>query len=759
MTPRFDQKTTTAVYDRVIRACLLLTIGLVPIFFLPLTTDPLETNKIALLAVLMCVAGGAWLLRSILARAPMKKVPIAVPILAFLVCAGVATIFSWFRYRSLVGESGGYAQSLISTVLFLAFFFFLTQTFTKRDLPNVLGAFLLSGTIIALLNFFQVFGWYVFPWSFTQVVSFSALANSPLTLCFFLALLGLFAFMKFLRLQSMEQKTHGDRMKRTLLVPLMILCLFLLSVYDNPIGWYTVIVGLVLLLIVVNAAMKTAPPVYFILPALVLGVALLGLFVNTQPLFQANIPSDVQLPVRYGSQITWEAVKDRPLFGFGQGTYAAVFSAYRPIEYNDTAFSSVRFVKSSNEWFQSVASIGVLGTLAFAVVLFFALLRQWRSFRTVQPGDAWWWYHAGVFIGSVLLVALLFFTVWNVVLAIMLWLFLGAGVVLEDLRPQAVRPGQGGSPGSPVLSLIFALFVIVVVVFAYYGGRWYAADVQSGKANEILAAQESLDDIRSHIARAISLNPYEQRYAFDLAQNLLVQAQLAAQAENPDVNQIRTFLTAAFASAASGREKYPAFSGTHEAFATTGAGIDALTQTLSPETETAFLTALEKEPTNPGLAMSLGQYYLTYGQTLQGDEKKEERDGMYAKALAQYVSAQKLQTNPVNATLNAALVLRLQEKGTEAIAMVEDLAAKNPSNIDVLFNLAEQYRLDEKGADAKSTYQSIVNLFPGHSDAHFRLGEIAEKAGDTATARAEYEAVLQLNPGNTSVKEKLDSLP
>lgn len=760
MTPRFELKTDNTVYDRVIRWCLLLAVGLIPIFFLPLTTDPVEMNKIALFAVLMCVATGAWLLRAILTRAPVKRVPVAIPLLAYLLCAVLATVFSWYRYRSLVGETGSYAHSLISTILFVAFFFFLTQTVQKRDLPKFLGALLISGALLLLFNFFQVFGWFLFPWSFTQGVNFSALANSPMTFSFFAAFIGLLAFMKFLRLQALEEKTRRLLILRSLLIPLMVLSLFMLMVYDNAIGWYAVIVGLVLILVAVNIATKTTPPTYFVLPALVLGIALLGLFLNTQALLQASIQSDVQLPADIGWDITWDALKSRPLFGSGQTTFSAVFAHFRPVAYNDTNLVGLRFAKSSNEWFQLIATIGILGTIAFAAVLLFALIRQWRTLRSVQLFDPWWWYHVGIFIGTFLLVGLTFFTAGNVVLFLLLWLFLGAGVIVEELRPQpTVRTGQSSEVmGSALVSLVFAVFVVTIVVFAYYGGRWFAADVQSGKANAMVARQENLENIRGRLSSAVMLNPSEQRYHFELAQNLLVQAQIAAQAQQPDVNQIRTLLSAALTSAAAGASRYTNYSGTQEAYATIGAAVDALIGEISPATEEAFTKARENEPNNPGLALGFGQIYLTRAQSLQGDEKKTERNGFYEKALAQYEAARKLQTNPIQATLNAGLVLRLLGKGNEAIAMLEELVKKNPTNVDVLFNLAEQYRIDTRDDDAAVQYRSIVNIFPGHSDSHFRLGEIAQKKGDKETARAEFDIVLQLNPGSEDVKAKLEAL-
>lgn len=84
---------------------------------------------------------------------------------------------------------------------------------------------------------------------------------------------------------------------------------------------------------------------------------------------------------------TWRMAMERPWFGWGLETYGSVFPIYnsqRPVE---RWFPAPRYVEAHNDWFQSLAETGVVGTglLVLLGLLPLGMLRL-RSVATAVPG-------------------------------------------------------------------------------------------------------------------------------------------------------------------------------------------------------------------------------------------------------------------------------------------------------------------------------------------------------------------------------------
>lgn len=743
--------------ERIVRACIWLAIFLMPTFFLPVTTDLLDLNKAFVLYLLVLVATISWLLGLLLkGNARWKRTPLDLPLILFLIFQIAAAVFSHYRYRSALGTSGHVEESLATVIGLALFAMLMVQTVTKEQLRSFAWAFLTSGAIVVVFNFLQVFSLFTLPWDVTHVVTFSLATNAPLGFTVYLSLIAPFAFLASLRCRQ--------GILRIALAFEAVLAVFLLFVYDQPIGWYTTILAAVLILGYLNAASGKIRASWLLIPTLTIAVAVLGLFLNTQTLLRANIPGDVALPLQHGAKVTLQSLTHQPFVGNGQGTFDSVFSMYRPIGFNATALWGLRFVRSTNVWFHLTSTTGILATLALAAL---TLLVLWRLFRILQRtsfDDGWWWYHCAMFIAGCVLVFTTLVAPINLLLSFFLWMIFGLTFISEknsDASSVAPRP-RAQSNGSLAASLGFAGVTILALIFVYFFSRLWIADMHMARAATMITQQKKLPDIQTQITDVISLTPREQLPYFSLAENLLVQAQIGAQAKNADTAALAKLLAASAAAAKTGAEQYPSFAGSYEAQAKALQNIDNLIGKPSDQTRDAWQQAIKEDPNNPQLVMNLGQYYLALARTQTEADKPGilSDDGKKSLDLAQqsFQKATTLKADYLEPQLNSALVLRLQGKPQEAVALLEKLAQKNPNSTDALFNLSENYLADNRQDDALPVLQRLVALYPGYSDAHLRLAQVYETKKQTANAINEYAIVLRLNPNNTDIKKKLDTL-
>ncbi len=759
---RTDQRAAADPYDRIIRGCLLAMTMLTPVFFLPFTTDVIELNKTLLFIVLALTAGVAWLLRAVLRReGGWRRMPYEIPLAGFIIFSILAAIFSYFPFRSIVGGSGYYHHALVTT-LFLVFTFILfAHTVRAEHLRTFVGAFFAGGTLVVLFNFLQVFNLHLLPWEFAQQVTFNLVAASSAAYTVYLALLAVACMFVFLRTNR-----SSLRMWSGFLGALSVL---ILAVYDQPLSWALLLVGLLLLVGFQGMLLRELQPVRLLLPVVLMGGTLLALFINTQSLLRASVPADITLSWRTAVSVTGPAIVHRPVTGSGQGTFDAVFSMYRPASFNDTNAWNLRFQKSTNEWLQLTATIGVLGALAFLALAVRLLLELTRAIRRrgVSADDAW--FRAGTCTFAFLLILASFFTMWNLVLALLFWMLLGASTALraERAAPETVAP-RAFHP--LVTSLGFSALVVAGIVLLFFAGRIWIADASLARANAAIAKREDLTKVQTSTANAINLNVHEPAAYFALAQNLLVQAQLKGQEEQPDATALRALVAGSVAAAQTGASRYARYAGSYEALAGIDRSIDALSGVPSTASRDALTKATELDPKNPQLWLELGQYHLDAGRyqerqaaDAKDDAAKKEKTAAdaraaYEAALSSFQKAAALKKVYVAADVNLALSLRLLGKGDEAVTHLEQRVTQVPASADLFFNLGEHYLVDGRKDDALNAYTQAVAILPGYSDAHLRLGQLFEERKETDKAVTEYETVLRLNPGSTDVKKKIADL-
>lgn len=314
--------------DKIISWGIAFTVFLVPLFFLPITTNFYEFNKQALLIISSSFLLLAWSLRLVLSKTlTLKITPFDLPVLLFLAAWILSTVLRSVNKFEALLQPGTTGTMIVLTI----FYFLLVNNIGKKEIGRITHALLFSGVLLSLIAIYQFIGiassiiptdqldW-LKPQSFTPT-------GNLLALTVFLIILLPFSVTKVMS----ELKNQNYSL---LFLLYTFFTLFLLS-----------------------------------------GIGLAGyqLLTTTKP---------ISLPQITGWQIAIEAIKNSPLFGVGPTNFLSAFTQFKPMSFNLTSYWSVLFGVSSNFYFQVLTTIGFLGLGALAFLIFNILKVGFKNIKS-----------------------------------------------------------------------------------------------------------------------------------------------------------------------------------------------------------------------------------------------------------------------------------------------------------------------------------------------------------------------------------------
>ena len=129
--------------NKILRFLMYSTVFLMPVFFLPLTFEVLEFNKLHLLFFLVWLSVLVWLLKMIVKdkKLSIKYSIIDFAVLGFMAIAIISSIFSVDKISSLFGYYGRFSTGLIATLTLGAFYFLVVNNIgnVKLKIKKVKG--------------------------------------------------------------------------------------------------------------------------------------------------------------------------------------------------------------------------------------------------------------------------------------------------------------------------------------------------------------------------------------------------------------------------------------------------------------------------------------------------------------------------------------------------------------------------------------------------------------------------------------------
>ena len=698
-----------------------------PLFFLPLNNELFEYNKMMLVYGLTVIIVGMWIIKIINSKLLIiKKTPLDLPLMLFLLSQILSTIFSIDPHTSLWGYYSRSNGGLFSIISYILLFYAFVSNFKAEDLLKFLKSTLLGGLLVSVYAIPEHFG--VSPscifltgrvsadcWVQDVQARVFATLGQPNWLAAYLGMLIPLGFYFVLT----STKKLATFFYSTLTVIFYMAFTFTYS-RGATLGLITGIVVFLLgygychlerseraewrIGMTKEGKSLLSLLLVFILINLLFGSALTGDFrlikQNAPPprpgLTSGTISNTTQLESG-GTEsgqirlIVWQGAVDifrhYPIFGSGVETFAYSYYNFRPAAHNLVSEWDFLYNKAHNEYLNYLATTGLLGFLSYmAIILTFIVwvIKKIINYELTKNKKI---DNSALLIVSSLLAGYVSYLIQNfvqfsvVMIALLFYLFPAFAFVGSDSTKESKLPKFLTSHFSFLTSIykrpIYTKFVqIIIYLIVFYLlfsliKLWYA-DTLFKKGNDY-SDSGNPGRAYNYLTTAASLNKSEPLYRNDLG------------------------FAAASASVALA-----------DTDATTSAD---LKQVSLNQTE----ASLKISPKNLSLLRTaIRTYYLLSSIDTTFDQKTLE---MFDKAITLAPTDPKLY-------YNKALVLFQMDKKQQAIEAL----------------------------------QKTIELKPNYREAHLSLGDFLESMGEKDKAKEQFNIVLQLIPNDPDALKKLQEL-
>jgi len=766
------------LFPKVARGSLYLLFFLVPLFFLPWTSDVIEVNKQILFVVLTVLGLLSWFGTMVSSKQLSFKADwINVVPGVFLISILISSILSLSGYQTWVGQVSQEYGSFLSVILFVLFFYFVMhEASDTRVQHKVLVALLLSSALSGLVTIFGMFDLLHLPFSFAASKGFSTIG----TINSFIGFMSIIMFLGF----AMWMVSHKgeDRIipsngfgifQRVLIVLVTIITLVSLVAVDFWVFWVMNIVGVALLAVFSFVETQAFPhPKRFILPLIVLLASLAFLFFST-PL-KLGLPVVVTPNYTTSWQITMDSLSggvQHLLFGTGPGTFLNDYLMYRPLEVNQSVFWSLQFDRAKSSVLTMIATTGILGAA------FWLTLMVWIGLKALgrllrHRGHEEWKLTYVIFVGWFMTLLYHFLYTTNFTLQFLMWGLTGLLAALIITKVWQTDFSRSPRLGLSVSSA-FVIFAVGLLASLFVSGMRYAAEVAFVKAVELDGAGADINEVVDKLNTAVKFNGLSDRYYRNLSTASLIQARNTIVSIEGDMTDeqkqvVVGYVNASIEAATRATQLGSQYAANWSAQGAIYRDLMSFAQGAEDAAAASYLKAIELDPINPVNHTNLGRLYLAVADRARDLKSAENADlaktateqeqTLLTQAEEKFNKAIALKGDYAPAHYYLAAVYERQGKLEDAASRLVALVKYEPTNIGLGFQLSLLFiRLEEYDA-ARSLLEQIVTIKPEYSNALWYLSAVYEIQGDMAKAIEMAQRVAELNPGNELVQKRLQAL-
>jgi len=761
--------------DRIVDACVYLSVFLVPLWFMTSTLDVLELNKQTLLVILTMVALIAWLGKAISEKTfTASRSWLHLVVVLFGLGYLVTSYFSQDRYLSFVGNFGQMQWAFASIMAFILFYVVATNAVkTTAKLYDLVLVFLGSSAVVGLYAILQMLGVFALAGvsSVTASKSFNTIGTINSLAVFLAVPLVIAASLMVLGCKDevcmLGRKGKGSAAAKALVWAMLVIGVVALVIVDFWVAWAAVLFGTVVLLGVTFArTRRVGHPTQLVVPGVLCLISIVLLVWQTP--VKLGLPAEVSPSASHSWQIAKQSLQDMPLFGSGPGTWIYDYSQYRSPSVNLSQFWTIRFERGLSTFFTLLATVGIIGMSLWLILVLSAIVKSAAHLTHEKSDDAWQAYLT-VFTGWATVAFTGFLYNYNFSHHFVFW-FLLALLAALVAKGSVTWDGNKSPLMGGLLSTLFVVLCACAIAVAWLAGQRLVADANYSSAVAAFRnshpVQESIDDLNA----AVSLNRLNDVYYRNLSQAYLIKVGQALQGANsPDkTTQVNALVSAAIDTGTRATQISPSNVDNWSNLAVIYQAIASFTRGADEFAIKGFQEALKREPNNPVFFDEIGKIYIlrsdAYRTLLSSSDAKTKADAQAnvqseldnaAKALNQAI-----QVKPDYAPAHYDLGILYEREGRlkDAITKLEQVLTVNNKDVGVGFQLAILYYRNGEKDKATNLFEQIVQLQPDYANARWYLSVLYEEQGKYADAIAQVQAVAKTNPGNQLISQRLAQL-
>ncbi|MBX4204996.1 MAG: hypothetical protein KW788_02275 [Candidatus Doudnabacteria bacterium] len=768
----------SSLFSRLINYCLLALVLLIPLFYLPITSETREFNKQHLIILGLILMLVAWVIKILTTRSvSWVKTPLDFAVLGFGAVYLISSFFSIDKASSFLGYWGRFSGSAISVLALVLMYFLIVNNIRSQKVTHrILDLLTLSSGLVSVMSLLLMFNWFPFGElgrSFNTVGSMVALS--------------IFSALAILVYQwQMWAHPQASMAKQAYWGVLTVLALVVMFMLNAFIGWLVLALSMIVFMALGMVMSHSQSQNWFWKPMLVLVAAILFVAlqvlpnsINPRNIVNINLPIEIQLSNSATFNLVSNSLKGgvKPAaLGSGPGTTGIAFGQIKPSELNKTVIWSLNFDRASSEFANILIETGILGLLAFeAVSILFLLYGIFFLLRQVNhPGRmyafAFFMIWAALFITH-------FFYFFNTTFYFLYWLSIALFMAIVHWNHAMEEEANMNFSSSPraALSWMFAslLMLALILVGAFFEASVYVAEASYTTGVKILnQADPDFTRAQNNFARAASLNPYRDVYHLANAQNMIFLSSIEAAKKEPNIQQINTWIAGAVDQGRQATEISPSKASNWSARAQIYNAIRPLgVQGTAKAASDAWLEAIKHDDRNPALYVQLAAAYVDQSTVIDpsilGTGADADQDGLSDDSEA------KLKSDPnnsdtngngfsdgdeVKAGFNPAGAGRLSDAVLKQFSKTDNALLKQAEDalnkaIELKNDLPDPYiakarvfEAEKRLPDAKTVLDKASAMFPFNPNIRFEQGRITYNSGDPAAAEKIFNDVLKLQP-------------
>jgi tetratricopeptide (TPR) repeat protein len=734
-----------------------------PLFFLPWSASKLGMDNFNKLYLL-------WLIVPILfflkfyndyrqKNLSLVKTILTWPILLFVLVMLIASLVSINKFASFWGGAGTVSSPFLALVIFVLFFFFNINYFRTSQSINLIKCLLFSYIIVLVGAVMAFLGLVSRLAIFTNY--FQLAAGSLAELGIYVAVMSVL-LLSILLANNWEYGLQLTKWQTRLIKICLALSLFLLVIINLPAAWASLLAGTLFvgcaLFLIKRQEKKLKIGEQFVIkkifwPILFLAISVIYLGVDLF-LFDSSITTrsfvqNLRLDYTNAGQVTWQAIKHKPLLGYGPESFTDVNSLWRDPNLNSTEFWNLRFTSSPSYLLEVIITGGLLGAISYLSIIatfIFLLIRLIKKLNgAYQQPEKMLPVIMFAALTLSLIVGQLIFAV-NMVLLFLFWLCLSlfAAGFIEVSGDKKTLAISGNKLKTQIMAAVAPILFLLWILFLAVSAKYWLANSYYQRSAALTAKNQ--DKAIGSLETAVKLNPYQYFYATSLAHLYLNRGLAEIESLKKGQGNLQNMQTDFESSLKSGLLAVNDAPDSVVPYETLGGIYRDLGKYLSNANQLAILNftkAASLEPTNPVLLTEIGKIYSSSNQIDQ------------ASAVLQRAVA--LKDDYYDAKFNLAKVDNEQGKFGEALAMLDDLENKyDPTQ--VYYEEGRVFYNQQNYGQSIDRFHQALTISPNYANALYSLGLAFTATGDNQQALYYFKKVSQLDPQNAEVKKKIEEL-